>query len=110
MMYEVEILTYETRTFYLIYNVAADNLATQGARALATVLLIRISQNILVSAPEGLTHWDLGHDELNKMLPVDTRCCLFQVRSILGDVRKNLVAAGAQTPVLLTDLKSPVCP
>ena len=40
-------------------TMAADGLATQGARASSSMVLALFSQNILVSAPEGLTHCGL---------------------------------------------------
>ena len=36
---------------------AADALATQGARAAAAMVLIQFYRNILVSAPERLSAW-----------------------------------------------------
>ena len=43
-----------------INNMAADDLVTQRARALAVMILTKIFQNILVSWPQGLKHSSLG--------------------------------------------------
>ena len=49
-------LSWKTRShvFYMANNMAADDLVTQGARASTAMVLIYLSQNIPVSAPEGL--------------------------------------------------------
>ena len=44
-------------TLYSDNIMAADDLATQGARASVAMVLPKLSWNILLSAPQGLTHW-----------------------------------------------------
>ena len=56
----VEILPQVWQAAFLCQNkIAADGLVTQGARASAAMVLMWLSQNILVSAPQGLTHFML---------------------------------------------------
>ena len=43
-----------THFLYLVSTMAADDLATQGARSSGAVVLTHFSQDILISAPEGL--------------------------------------------------------
>ena len=42
-----------TQLFYSVNNMAADDLATQGARASTAMVLTKFPQLILVSAPGG---------------------------------------------------------
>ena len=44
-------------SFYIYNTMAADDLAMQGARASAAILLIWLSWNIPPSIPDGLTYW-----------------------------------------------------
>ena len=56
-----------------IFNtIAADARATQGARTSSVMVLKKLPQNILISAPEGRTHW--GHD----------KCLILKDESIYG--------------------------
>ena len=43
----------------MVNAMAADDLATQGARESEAMVSLQLFWNITVSAPEGLTHWNL---------------------------------------------------
>ena len=60
--------SWKTRTsrYFVVNTMVADDLATQGVRVLAAMILTYFSWNIPASASDGLTHW--GRDKMAAVL------------------------------------------